>query len=208
MAKLVIPSFTLAYCLSNSLHNDTKQALVPVMINHESKGTSFSISKSGLALSSYHLTQAETLTNLDNEFIQILQSDQQRDIVLLQLPRHHKYSYLKLGYYDQVNIGEPVLMFGYALNSLIGLAGYVQQKTSALLYTSVLMMHGQSGGPVVNEKGDVIGINRGHMYCTPDKMAKWPEHSGPSVHVPISTVREFIEQYCIEGKDGWELKKN
>jgi serine protease Do len=206
MAKLIFPSVTLAYCLSNSLHKETKQALVPVMINHESKGTSFSISKSGLALSSYHLTKAETLTNTENEFIQILHSDQQRDLVLLQLPRHHKYSYLKLAHYDQVHIGEPVLMFGFALNSLIGLAGYVQQKTESLLYTSVLMMHGQSGGPVVNSKGEVIGVNRGHMYCSPEKMANSPEHNGPSVHVPVRTVRDFLEQYCAEGKDGWELK--
>ena len=65
------------------------------------------------------------------------------------------------------------------------------------------MMHGQSGGPVINKSGEVLGLNKGHFECD----MKYARHnSAPSIHLSVRVIKDFLEKYCSETENGWEIR--
>ena len=187
-------------------HAEVKKSVIALHFKDRSKGTCFAISNTGLAIATYHCFSKDEATTKKGAFIKIVASDENNDLALLQLPAHEKYSFLRFSDSNVLIPGEEVYHYGYALNSLIGNKGFFQSKDDKFLYASTEMMHGQSGGPVLNAKGEVIGICKGHFYCTPEKFKQFPFHSGPSVYIPINRVKEFILQYCNNIDGEWVLK--
>jgi len=185
-------------------HEKAKESVVALQYTKESKGTGFAISKNGLALSSSHVLEAKHTTTVGGEYIEVLAYDKDLDIALLQLPRHKTYSYLKLGSSEQTQKGERLHHYGYAFTSLVGFTGFLQNKQGIYLYSSAEMMHGMSGGPLLNSEGEVIGVNKGHYYCSPQRRKELPYHTGPSVYIAIEPVKEFLLKHCKETWRGWE----
>ena len=187
-------------------HSEAKKSIISLNFKNQSKGTSFAFSKSGLALSTFHCIGNDEATTKDGGFIKIIASDQEIDIVLLQLPSHNEYNYLKFGDSDLLVPGEELYHYGYALNSLIGNKGFYQGSDGQFIFASTEMMHGQSGGPVLNSNGQVVAVCKGHFYCTPEKVKERISHSGPSMYVPINKVKAFLTQYCDYSNGHWSLK--
>jgi hypothetical protein len=121
---------------------------------------------------------------------------------------------LKLGDSSNVQVGDPVLVMGYPaaaesdvlderseLEPTTNEGKISAKKTSRdgtpLLQTSTAATHGNSGGPVLNEKGEVIG-----QLTFRGDTVMGQEVQGFNFIVPINTAMEFVRQAGTENKAG------
>lgn len=192
----------LAYCSYRELHKQVTEALVPLELKSSFLGNSIVINRSGLALTAKHCT--EGVISTEAQFIKIIAKHPDLDIALLQLPRNKTYSMVKLGDSSTLTLGDRLVLFGFFVRELVVSSGYYQGSSDKWLFSSCQMRHGQSGGPVVNENCEVVGINSMHYPCTKEKTGI--AHYGNSMHIPINTVKDWLRNYCDETEAGWSLK--
>ncbi len=134
------------------------------------QGSGFFINSDGLAVSNYHVFQGTNigaeqlkLAGSDNIYkvIEVIHSSEDEDFIIFRV-NASKTNYIPLAKYKP-QIGEKV----YAIGSPRGLentfsSGEVSQWRDAnLMQISALIDHGSSGGALINEYGEVIGITSG-----------------------------------------------
>ena len=136
-------------------------------------GSGFIIDEKGIVITNNHVIQgAEDIlvrVNGDEEFTaKIIGKDPLSDIAVLQIQADQKFIPVKFGNSDKSRIGDWVIAIGNpfglggtvtsgiisARNRSIGLARYED-----FIQTDASINQGNSGGPLFNMDGDVIGIN-------------------------------------------------
>lgn len=141
-------------------------------------GTGFFIDNQGHILTNYHVIEdaSEVKINIpaisNKELkVDIISIYPELDIALLKLTSSSKQfltkkikriEYLKLGNSDQIKSGEPIITLGFPLNTtkLIATSGIIgTPKIGTDIQFSAPISRGNSGGPLINIKGEVIGIN-------------------------------------------------
>jgi len=160
------------------------------------EGSGFLIDPAGVLLTNWHVVdRAEKVsvivTGRDGRYdAEIVGTDKQTDVAVLRLvPRAGEpaFTYAKLGDSDKLSVGEWVIAIGnpYGLEGSVSL-GIVSAKgrdlrTEQLLndfiQTDAMIDHGSSGGPLINLRGEVVGINsrgqgRGIGFTIPINTAK------------------------------------
>jgi serine protease Do len=90
------------------------------------------------------------------------------DLALVKVTSNHKLPVLTLGDSDKMRVGDPVLAIGdpWGLGTSVS-AGIVSAVNRDIndstfddyIQTDAAINHGNSGGPLVNDNGEVIGIN-------------------------------------------------
>lgn len=131
-------------------------------------GSGFVVDPSGLIVSSLHVFEnadSATVKLQDGrEFVEpkIVGFDQKRDLIVLRVPAKDLPS-LPLERHGMVQVGEKILTIG----NPEGLAGSVsdgivssvrEDETGKLYQLTAPVSPGSSGGPVLNRKGEVIGV--------------------------------------------------
>jgi S1-C subfamily serine protease len=155
---------------NRSVISKVKPSVIFIETNTGS-GSGFSIS-SNLIITNYHVIDGsktiKVKTSDDFSFTAIvLGYDQDTDIALLQIYGDVDLASVTLGDSDKLSQGDRVFTFGYPF----GLEGDVSFKegtlsrvlrdgSSSFLEVSAEIHPGNSGGPLVNEFGEVVGINR------------------------------------------------
>lgn len=130
-------------------------------------GTGFLVSKGGLILTNAHVVEKATRLTARNmagdEFlVSVVETDTPRDLALLRVTGWNADP-LRLADADSVSVGEDVLAVGNPLG-LEGTVtrGIVSAKRRidgiAVLQIDAAISPGSSGGPLLNEQGDVIGV--------------------------------------------------
>ena len=136
-------------------------------------GSGFIIDEKGIVITNNHVIQnAEDIlvrVNGDEEYkAKIIGKDPLSDIAVLQIEADEKFIPVKFGNSDKSRIGDWVIAIGNpfglggtvtsgiisARNRSIGLARYED-----FIQTDASINQGNSGGPLFNMNGDVIGIN-------------------------------------------------
>ena len=136
-------------------------------------GSGFIIDEKGIVVTNNHVIQdAEDIivrVNGDKEFkAKVIGADPLSDIAVLQLKTKEKFIPVKFGNSDQARIGDWVIAIGNpfglggtvtsgiisARNRSIGLSRYED-----FIQTDASINSGNSGGPLFDMNGDVIGIN-------------------------------------------------
>lgn len=143
---------------------------VVTIITDVSQGTGFLITDEGFVVTNAHVLSGASLANVhtyDNQvyIAKLIGYNSLMDIVLLKVDGSF-YS-LDLGDSDDVKIGEKVLAIGNPLGlSFTATEGIISAKNrkgiNNLPYyfqTDVSLNPGNSGGPLINTNGEVIGIN-------------------------------------------------
>ena len=135
-----------------------------------SQGTGFLISSDGYFITNAHvLSGAKIVSAINYEQKEIIADfigyDADFDIALLKISGN--YDALILGNSDEVQVGESVIAIGNPLGlqfsvsegiiSAINRAG--PNEVNAYFQTDAALNPGNSGGPLINKKGKVIGIN-------------------------------------------------
>jgi len=135
-----------------------------------SQGTGFIITDDGFVVTNYHVMQgakAAGVFTYDGEVHQVslVGSNANMDIALLKIEGN--FDELDLGNSDDVKIGDRVIAIGNPLGlSFTATEGIISGRNregiNELPYyfqTDVALNPGNSGGPLIDTRGDVIGIN-------------------------------------------------
>ncbi|MBQ4370383.1 MAG: serine protease, partial [Oscillospiraceae bacterium] len=169
-------------------------------------GSGFFISDDGLALTNYHVaanSSCLTATMTDGTVysaIDVIDYDSFNDLVLLRVHGAEGRPYLTLGDSSAVKQGETV----YAIGSPLGLsntmsAGIVSNVSRVLdgvtyIQTSAQITHGSSGGALVNEYGEAVGVTCGGFDSYGDL----------NLAVPINYVSE-LDRSSQDSYYVWDL---
>ncbi|HLH03683.1 MAG TPA: trypsin-like peptidase domain-containing protein [Bryobacteraceae bacterium] len=142
----------------------------------ESLGSGFLINDDGFILTNFHVISGSariqvTLADQTQYFAKALDTDRSDDLALIKINPKRKLEYLKLGDSDALQVGQKVLAIGdpfglegtltVGVVSSIGRAinGENQQRLEGMIQTDAAINGGNSGGPLLDSSGSVIGIN-------------------------------------------------
>lgn len=159
-------------------------------------GSGVIISPDGHIVTNHHVIEKAlslevTLNNNQTFKAQVIGSDASSDIALLKIEANRQLPYLAFGDSDRSAIGEWVLAVGnpFNLTSTVT-AGIISAKARSIspmndmsfIQTDAAVNPGNSGGALVNTRGDLIGINTaiksrtgsyvGYSFAVPSNIAK------------------------------------
>jgi serine protease Do len=183
-------------------------------------GSGVIISEDGYIVTNNHVIKDAseieiTLNNKKTYPAKLIGTDSKMDIALLKITADEKLPYTVFANSDNTKVGEWVLAVGnpYNLTSTVT-AGIVSAKARNLdargiqsfIQTDAAVNPGNSGGALVNARGELIGINT--MISSPTG-----SYTGYSFAVPSNNARKIIEdlmefgnvQRGILGVEGGEL---
>lgn len=183
-------------------------------------GSGVIITEDGYIVTNNHVIQNATelevtLNNNKSYKAKLVGTDSKMDIALLKVDADEKLPYATFGNSDNMKVGEWVLAVGnpYNLNSTVT-AGIVSAKARNLskdgiqsfIQTDAAVNPGNSGGALVNTRGELVGINT--MISSPTG-----SYAGYSFAVPSNITRKIIEdlmeygnvQRGVLGVEGSEL---
>ena len=170
------------------------------------QGSGFLVSADGLILTNAHVVDGakEVTVKLSDhrEFkAKVLGADRSSDIAVLKIEAHDLPT-VRLGNSDQLRVGDYVLAIGepFGLEET-ATAGIVSAKGRSLpgdgyvpfIQTDAAVNPGNSGGPLFDETGAVVGINA-QIYTTSGG------YEGVSFAVPINLAVQIKDQIVKTGK--------
>lgn len=163
------------------------------------QGSGFLVDESGRILTNEHVIRDARAARVKlasgdvYDMVTVLASDERRDLAVLQVPGFD-LPFLPMGNSDSVRIGSPVVLIGSPLgleNTVTtGIVSGRRQEPEGyqLLQVSAPASRGSSGGPVLVQSGDVVGIASSQMQ------------TGQNLNfaVPINYARGLLEH--LEGE--------
>lgn len=168
-------------------------------------GSGFFISSDGFAVTNYHVAANAAffvVTTTDGEKydnVSLIDHYKNKDLALLKVNADCEFPYLEFGNSNSLKQGQTV----YAIGSPLGLdntmsQGIVSNPRRTLAYTrlvqiSVPINHGSSGGALINEYGEVVGVTSGGFETTGDL----------NVAVPINYAR-LLDKSRTEELVAWQ----
>ncbi len=179
-----------------------------------SLGSGFIISPDGYILTNDHVAGNAkeitiTMTSGEKYNATLIGTDLISDVALLKIDGKN-LPYVKLGNSDDVLIGEWVIAFGnpFGLFDIsdkptvtvgvvsaanLNLRGQEGRVYRGMIQTDAAINSGNSGGPLVNSLGEVIGINS--VIYTPNQ-----GNIGLGFAIPINRVKSIVSELKAKGK--------
>ncbi len=171
-------------------------------------GSGVIISADGYIITNNHVienaSELEVTLNNNKTFeAELIGTDPSTDIALIKIDTDEELPYIPFGNSDQVKIGEWVLAVGnpFNLTSTVT-AGIVSAKSRDLnemdgksqsfIQTDAAVNRGNSGGALVNTRGELIGINTAITSET-------GSYVGYSFAVPSNNARKVVEDIMEYG---------
>ena len=161
-------------------------------------GTGCIIDKSGVILTSAHVVDigkavVVTTNNGQNYDAKVLKHlGDNKDIALLKINAGEELKTVKLGNSEKIKVGEKVLAignpFGFSGTLTQGIISRIDYAKNRI-QTDAAINPGSSGGPLLNAKGEIIGINQ--AIYNPDNNIS---NIGIGFATPINLVKEYLKQ--------------
>lgn len=173
-----------------------------------SVGSGFIVDKSGYILTNQHVVDdaARITVKLDSgeEFTaKVVGVDELTDLAVLKVEAGRDLPFLKFGDSEMAEVGDWVLAvgspFGLAKSVTAGIISQTRRRTpyatafQRFIQTDAAINRGNSGGPLVNLDGDVIGVNSQIATTTGD-------YNGVGFALPAREASYVFEQILKNGK--------
>ncbi|HEV2593021.1 MAG TPA: trypsin-like peptidase domain-containing protein [Gaiellaceae bacterium] len=186
----------------------------PQKQTEESLGSGFVIDKAGHIITNYHVISGAQKVQVsfsggDQITATVVGKDPSTDVAVLKIDTHARaLTPLTLGDSDSVRVGDEVYAignpFGYTRTLTSGLVSAVQRQISApnslpidnAIQTDAAINHGNSGGPLIDVAGRVIGVTSQISTGNTGQQG----NIGIGFAVPINTVRTVAAQLIKTGK--------
>jgi len=176
-------------------------------------GTGFIISQEGMIITNKHVVLDEkadytVFTNDGRKFpAKVLARDPFQDLAIIKIEEEGtSFPVAKLGDSSNLKIGQTVVAIGNALGefrntisvgvisglgrSITASGGGLVETIEDVIQTDAAINKGNSGGPLLNLKGEVIGINTATVL----------EAQSIGFAIPVNKAKRDIEQVKREGK--------
>jgi serine protease Do len=173
-----------------------------------SVGSGFIVDKAGYILTNYHVIDdaARIVVRLQSgdEFIaKVLGVDEETDLAVLKIEAGRDLPFIKFGNSETAEIGDWVLAigspFGLAQTVTAGIISQTKRETpyasafQKFIQTDAAINRGNSGGPLVNMNGEVIGVNSQIATSTGD-------YNGIGFALPSNEAANVYQQIKQSGK--------
>jgi len=182
--RLHIPTFVLVgvFASANSIAADspTPESIIadvmPAIVSIRAdtpegvaSGTGFLVDSTGVVVTNLHVIEGATRVAIKlhsgekHTQIRIASFDQDRDLAILRFPGFG-LPVVSLGNSDSVNVGANVLAIGNPLgleeSATMGIVSSIRtdEKGTRVIQTDTAISPGNSGGPLIDKNGDVIGV--------------------------------------------------
>ncbi|MFN2386817.1 MAG: Do family serine endopeptidase [Thermoanaerobaculia bacterium] len=172
-------------------------------------GTGFVISEDGYIVTNFHvIEQADRvrvrLSNREQVDAKVVGQDQATDLALLKVEGRNRFTPLALGDSDRLRVGDWVMAIGDPLTfDKTVTVGVVSAKDRSgltadpgtrsfenFIQTDAAINFGNSGGPLINVNGEVVGINT----------AMFRPAQNIGFAVPVNTLKTILPQLRDKGK--------
>ncbi len=204
--------------VSINVVKDTPRSQSPVSAagttggTQHSFGTGFVIDPSGVIATNSHVVQDAwqidvTFTDGTRVPAHLLKATRLIDVATIKVDVGHPLPALHWGDSDTLQIGDPVFVIGNALGVGISVSGglvsglnrnIMDSPYDDYIQTDAAINHGNSGGPLFNKNGDVVGINTALLSAT----SGW---SGLGFAIPARNAQVVIDRLMNYGwlRPGW-----
>jgi S1-C subfamily serine protease len=175
-------------------------------------GSGFVIDKAGHIITNEHVVSGAksiqvSFSNNESMKARIVGVDPSSDVAVLKVDaRSRALTPLVLGSSDAIEVGDPVVAIGnpFGLDRSItaGIVSALQRPITApngftidhVIQTDAALNHGNSGGPLLNARGEVVGVN------SQIQTAGGEGSVGVGFAIPINTVKNVAAQLISSGR--------
>ena len=200
-------SAAVANILTKATEYDFFMDPVPI----EGAGSGFVIDSRGYILTNFHVVQEAqsievVLGDQSKYTAKFIGADQRNDVALIKIdPKGKKLVFLPLGDSSALQVGQKVLAIGNPFGfqstlttgivSALGRTVQTSQTTfiDEAIQTDAAINRGNSGGPLINSHGEVIGINS--AIYTPSGTT-----AGIGFAIPINTAKSIANDLITDGR--------
>jgi S1-C subfamily serine protease len=176
-------------------------------------GSGFVIDKAGHIVTNYHVVRgANTIqvsfSNNERFKAKLVGVDPSTDVAVLRVEvKSRALKSLPLGNSESVRVGDQVIAIGnpFGLDRSVtsGIVSAVQRRIEApnqlsishVIQTDAALNHGNSGGPLLNAQGQVIGVN-----AQIETGGQSQGNVGIGFAIPINTVKDVVAELIKRGK--------
>lgn len=169
----------------------------------QSIGSGFLVNDAGFILTNFHVISGSqriqvTLSDQSRYTARALDTDRSDDLALIKIEPKRKLPWLRLGDSDHLEVGQKVLAIGnpFGLEGTLT-AGVVSsigraiqsesnQNLQGMVQTDAAINGGNSGGPLIDSSGDVVGINTAILGET---------NLGIGFALPINRAKALLSDY-------------
>lgn len=214
-SNIKLPDFRhIAAKLTPSVVNITTEGESDKSAPEESSGSGFIVSEDGYIMTNHHVVkQADKIVvrfvdDKRNYEAEVIGADIRTDLALLKIDYPGKLKPLYVGDSNALEVGEWVLAIGnqFQLGQTVT-AGIVSAKArkinvtqgyDSFIQTDASINPGSSGGPLINTKGEVVGINT--AIISPGRNSRGQGFNvGVGFAFPINYARKIISELRERG---------
>ena len=181
-------------------------------------GSGFIFRREGYILTNHHVVHnaryiAVTLLDGSRFEAELVGTDQNTDVAVLKIERNEAFPVIPLADSSKVRVGQ----FAIAIGNPFGLdytvtTGVVSGKSRSILrgfsfvryqdfiQTDAWINTGSSGGPLLNIRGEVIGINALIRRINKNENTPAPAMAGAGFAIPINLVKSVGNQLIANGR--------
>lgn len=169
----------------------------------QSLGSGFLVNDAGFILTNFHVISGSsrlqvTLSDQSQSYATALDTDRSDDLALIKITPKKKLPFLRLGDSDRLEVGQKVLAIGNPFGlegtltvgvvSSIGreINGENEQRLQGMIQTDAAINGGNSGGPLLDSAGSVIGIDTAILGQT---------NIGIGFALPINRAKVLLSDY-------------
>lgn len=169
----------------------------------QSLGSGFLINEDGFILTNFHVISGSsriqvTLSDQTQYYATALDPDRSDDLALIKINPKRKLQYLRLGDSDHLQVGQKVLAignpFGLEGTLTVGVVSSIGRSINAerserlqgMIQTDAAINGGNSGGPLLDSSGNVVGINTAILGQT---------NIGIGFASPINRAKALLSDY-------------
>ena len=180
----------------------------------KSLGSGFVLDRAGHIITNFHVIQGAqkvqvSFSGQDQLPATVVGKDRSTDLAVLKIDAHARaLTPLPLGDSDAVRVGDPVYAignpFGLTRTLTTGVVSAVQRQIFApngvpidsAIQTDAAINHGNSGGPLIDANGRVIGVTSQIQTGSDQNQG----NVGIGFAIPVNTVRDIAGQIIANGK--------